>query len=137
MKDGPVAHALIRKSLDAKANGTPLPCFSTGKPLRQMLFSDDFAKILVWALACYEDDKEPVNVAGAEVSIKELTEVCRGHRLGRAPEWSGEMDGLDAAACRHRADSGVVQEPHLLEGGADLMMQISGWSLGEVGWRCA
>lgn len=94
VKDGPVAHALIRKCINAKANGTALPCFGTGKPLRQMLFSDDFAKLLVWAMACYEDDKEPVNIAGPEISIKELTEVIASVvGFNGKIEWSGDMDG--------------------------------------------
>ena len=101
VKDGPVAHALIRKCIDAKAQGAPLPCFGTGKPLRQMLFSDDFAKVLVWALVCYEDVKEPVNVAGPEVSVKELAEtIASVVGFEGKIEWSGDMDG----ALRRTAD---------------------------------
>jgi len=102
VKDGPVAHALIRKAIDAKAAGGNLPCFGTGKPLRQMLFSDDLAKLLVWALACYDDTKEPVNVAGPEISVKELAEtIASVVGFEGALEWSGDMDG----ALRRTADT--------------------------------
>jgi len=94
VKDGPVAHALIRKCIDAKSAGTALPCFGTGKPLRQMLFSDDLAKILLWALACYEDTEEPVNVAGPEISVRELAETIASVVDFKGQfEWSGAMDG--------------------------------------------
>ena len=94
VKDGPVAHALIRKCLAAKADGLALPCFGTGKPLRQMLFSEDFAKILLWALVKYEDADEPVNVAGPEISVKELAEtVASVVGFQGQIEWLGDMDG--------------------------------------------
>ena len=45
-------------------------------------------------MACYEDDKEPVNIAGAEISIKELTEVIASVvGFNGKIEWSGDMDG--------------------------------------------
>lgn len=94
VKDGPVVHALIHKCVDAKAAGTSLPCFGTGKPLRQMLFSDDLAEVLLWALACYDDVEEPLNLAGPEISVKELAEtIAASVGFTGALEWSGAMDG--------------------------------------------
>ena len=94
-------HALIRKCVAAKASGSALKCFGTGKPLRQMLFSDDLAKVLLWALVSYEDTTEPVNVAGPEVSVRELAEtIAAATKFDGEIEWSGDMDG----ALRRTAD---------------------------------
>jgi len=109
VKDGPVTHALIRKCVEAKANGTSLPCFGTGKPLRQMLYSDDLAKVLLWALASYDDATEPVNVAGPEVSVRELAEtIAAVVGFTGEIEWSGDMDG----ALRRTADTSKLARMH-------------------------
>jgi GDP-L-fucose synthase len=101
VKDGPFVHALIRKAVEAKEAASPLHCFGTGAPLRQMLYSNDLALVLLWALASYTDAAEPVNVAGPEVSIKEMAElIAQAVGFDGQIAWSGEMDG----ALRRTAD---------------------------------
>jgi len=38
----------------AKKEGTPLTVFGSGKPLRQFIFSDDLARLFIWALRDYQ-----------------------------------------------------------------------------------
>ena len=100
--NGPVVHAMIHKASIARDTKDVFYCYGTGAPLRQMLFSEDLARVLLWALECYEDVEEPVIVAGPEVSIKELAGVvARQVRFVGKIAWGGGVDG----ALRRTADT--------------------------------
>ena len=88
--DGPVVESLIAKALISKKTNTPFICRGSGKPVRQFCYAEgklllilsfmthiqfflDLAKVILWALDSYSDDA-PLNVAGPEISIKELAE---------------------------------------------------------------
>lgn len=71
--NGPVVESLIAKAINAKETNTPFVCRGSGKPVRQFCYAPDLARVLVWALDSY-DDNDPLNVAGEEISIKELSE---------------------------------------------------------------
>lgn len=68
-----VIPALIRKFLEAKAQGTPtVELWGTGSASREFLFVKDSARAICTAMECYEDT-EPVNLGtGDEITIKEL-----------------------------------------------------------------
>ncbi len=69
--------ALIRKIYDAKKNKRKvIGLLGTGKPLRQYLYSEDLAKILLLLLEKY-DGGEPINIAPKEnLSIAEIAEIA-------------------------------------------------------------
>jgi GDP-L-fucose synthase len=70
--------ALIRKIHEAKtSNNKTIQLFGTGKPLRQYLFSEDLAKILIILIEKY-DWEGPVNIApkNENPSIKEIAEIA-------------------------------------------------------------
>ena len=67
--DRPLVNALIGKAVAAKRAGTPMVVSGSGKPRRQLLFSQDLAKVLVWSLEHYADTTEPLIVAGVERSV--------------------------------------------------------------------
>ena len=69
--------ALIKKIHDAnKANKKTIKLLGTGKPLRQYVYSEDVAKVLLLLLKKYDED-EPVNIAPKEnLSIKEIAETA-------------------------------------------------------------
>jgi nucleoside-diphosphate-sugar epimerase len=83
-KDGPLVNALLAKAQQAKnsnanasaAEPPSLVVLGTGKPRRQVLFSGDLARILVWALEGYRDTQEPLMVAGSEHSVLELASAA-------------------------------------------------------------
>lgn len=49
-----VIPALIHKVHTAKAQNKSLTVYGTGAPLRQFIFSEDLAKLFVWALRNYD-----------------------------------------------------------------------------------
>lgn len=69
--------ALIKKIYNAnKNNQKSIKLMGTGKPLRQYIYSEDLAKILLILLKKYDDD-EPVNIAPKEnLSIKKIAETA-------------------------------------------------------------
>lgn len=69
--------ALIKKIYFAnKNNESTLKLLGSGKPLRQYIFSEDVAKILLSLLKEY-DDEEPVNIATDEnLSIKDIAKAA-------------------------------------------------------------
>lgn len=71
---GKFVAALIKKIVDAKERGTPyVQLWGTGKPLREVLFVEDAAKLLVQVSRYYDDPTLPLNIGvGHEVSVMDL-----------------------------------------------------------------
>jgi len=69
--------ALIRKIYDAKKNKRKIiRLLGTGKPLRQYLYSEDLAKVLLLLLEKY-DDEGPINIAPKEnLSIEQIAKIA-------------------------------------------------------------
>jgi len=82
-----VLPALLRRFHEAKAsNASAVTCWGSGSPMREFLHSDDLADACLYLLEHY-DDREHVNVgSGAEVSIRELTEL-----IAQVVGFSGEI----------------------------------------------
>mmetsp|Transcript_10661 Transcript_10661/g.35718 ORF Transcript_10661/g.35718 Transcript_10661/m.35718 type:complete len:110 (-) Transcript_10661:1002-1331(-) len=53
IEDAHVVPGLIHKCYKAKLQGTNLTICGSGKPLRQFIFSDDLAELLLWTLLQY------------------------------------------------------------------------------------
>jgi GDP-L-fucose synthase len=73
-----VLPALIRKFDDAKSFGqSKVTLWGTGKPKREFLHANDFARACVTLLERYDDDS-PINVGfGEDISIKDLAELVK------------------------------------------------------------
>lgn len=72
LNDAHVIPALIHKCYLAKQNNQPFVVAGTGKPLRQFIYSEDLAKLIMWTLESYNDksslilsvdEKEEVSIA--------------------------------------------------------------------------
>jgi GDP-L-fucose synthase len=75
LTDGHVLPALIHRTYLAKLNSTELSIWGSGNPLREFIYSDDIAKLTLWALDNYNEDS-PINLSsGIEVSIREIAEL--------------------------------------------------------------
>merc|ERR1711924_21377 len=83
--DGPLFEANLAKCLTAKAESAPYKVWGTGEPRRQLLYSKDLARMIVWALDNYSD-AETLNFAGHEVSIKEVAQS-----IAKAVEFEGPI----------------------------------------------
>ena len=75
LTEGHVVPALIHRTYLAKNNDTELSVWGSGKPLREFVYSDDIARLSLWAIENYSDDTPIILTSGIEVSIRELTEV--------------------------------------------------------------
>jgi GDP-L-fucose synthase len=73
LETGHVIGSLITKFYNAKKNNTTVPVFGDGSPLRQFVFVDDFAQIIIKLMN--RKDVRLVNIANDEVSIKQLVET--------------------------------------------------------------
>lgn len=73
-----VLPALIRKFHEAKvANAPQVTCWGTGKPLRELLHTDDLARACIFLMANYSDEQF-INIGyGSDVSIHELAEIVK------------------------------------------------------------
>ena len=74
---GHVIPALISKAYEAQKYGTPFEIWGTGRALRQFVYSEDLAKLFIWALREYEEI-DPIILASDEadeVSIKDIAEM--------------------------------------------------------------
>ncbi|XP_055335374.1 GDP-L-fucose synthase-like [Paramacrobiotus metropolitanus] len=77
LEDSHVIPGLIHKCYIAKRDGTPLTIWGTGKPLRQFIYSDDLARLIIWTLRDYPEI-DPIILSvdeQAEISIKDAAEM--------------------------------------------------------------
>ena len=75
LTEGHVVPALIHRTYLAKKSGIDLTVWGSGTPLREFVYSDDIAKLTLWALEHYTEDTPIIFTSGIEVSIRELTEL--------------------------------------------------------------
>ncbi len=75
LEDGHVTASLIHKCYLAMKNGTDLVVWGTGKPLREMLYSKDVARLALWALDNYDEDDPIILSTGLETSIMDIVEI--------------------------------------------------------------
>lgn len=76
-EEGHYLAALIQKIYNAKINNEEIiKLLGTGKPLRQYIYSEDLAKIILLLLEKY-NGKGPINIAPNEnLSIKQIAEIA-------------------------------------------------------------
>jgi GDP-L-fucose synthase len=75
LTEGHVVPALIHRIFLAMQQGIDLTVWGSGKPLREFVYSDDIARLSLWALDNYSDASPIIFSSGIEVSISELVEV--------------------------------------------------------------
>ena len=74
LKDGHVIPALIHKCFIAKQENNPFIICGSGKPLRQFIYSQDLAKLIIWSLVEYNDKETIILSVGEkeEVTIEQV-----------------------------------------------------------------
>ncbi|CAD2218855.1 RmlD substrate binding domain/NAD dependent epimerase/dehydratase family/GDP-mannose 4,6 dehydratase/Polysaccharide biosynthesis protein, putative [Angomonas deanei] len=88
LEDGHVVPALIHKFYLAKKENKPVTVFGTGKPLRQFIYSEDLAELLLWAMRKYEEEGPIILSVGEEdeVSIGDVVSM-----ISKAIGFEGEI----------------------------------------------
>ena len=71
LNDSHVLPALIHQCYLAKKNNKPFIVKGTGKPLRQFIYSEDLAILILWALENYHD-KESIILSVPESQEKSI-----------------------------------------------------------------
>lgn len=75
IENGHVLPALIHKCFLAKKNKSELYVWGSGKPLREFVYSEDVAKLALWALEHYNEEAPIIFSSGIETSIKEAVDI--------------------------------------------------------------
>ena len=77
LSEGHVIPSLIHKVYLAKAKKDPLVVWGSGKPLREFVFSEDIARLALWALDNYRSDQPLILSSGIETTIADaVATVC-------------------------------------------------------------
>lgn len=85
LEDAPMLPALIRRSYEAKLSGKKIEVWGDGTPLREYTYSEDLAKIYIWALENY-DSEQSINIGTTEEnSIKDISYMI-GNLMNIDPE---------------------------------------------------
>jgi GDP-L-fucose synthase len=94
IEDGHVVPSLIHRAAIAKKEGSNLQIKGTGVALRQFIFSDDLARIVVWAAMTLPPHPPPIVVCcpEREYSIREIAEII-AKIYGIELEFVGGPDG--------------------------------------------
>jgi GDP-L-fucose synthase len=88
LEDSHVVPGLIHKFYNAQKSGTNMTVMGTGKPLRQFIFSEDLAALMVWTLREYTEAEPIILSVGEEdeVSIRDVVET-----IAKAMKFTGEI----------------------------------------------
>jgi GDP-L-fucose synthase len=83
-----VIPGLIHKFYNAQKAGQPMSVWGSGTPLRQFIYSEDLARLMIWTLRDYPE-REPIILSVGEedeVSIKDVV-----HMIAEAMDFKGEI----------------------------------------------
>ena len=89
IEDGHVVPGLVHKLKIAIDNGTDFTIWGSGSPLRQFIYSEDLAKLILWSLDNY-DDSEPIILAPDEAEEVSIADVGRSIAASRE-DFLGEV----------------------------------------------
>ena len=80
LQDGHVIPSLIHQCYIAVQNETPFVVKGSGKPLRQFIYSEDLAELLMWTLVNYDGELLILSVPEHhEISISDVAKIIAKH----------------------------------------------------------
>jgi len=88
LEDSHVIPGLIHKFYNAKKEGKPMSIWGTGKPLRQFIYSEDLAKLMIWTLRKYES-ADPIILSVGEKEEVSIGDVAK--MIAKAMDFQGEL----------------------------------------------
>lgn len=89
IQDGHVIPGLVHKMKIAMDGGPSFKIWGSGTPLRQFIYSEDLAKLFVWALYNY-DDPSPIIFSTDEASEISIADVARA--IAKAAKYPKELE---------------------------------------------
>ena len=76
LEDGHCIPSLIHRCYIAKRENKPFKVLGTGKPLRQFIYSEDLAELIIWVLEKY-DDKDSIILSVSENDEVSINDVVK------------------------------------------------------------
>ncbi len=76
-ENGHVLPSLINKMYRAKLAGEPFTVWGSGKPLREFVYSDDIARLSMWALDNYNEPEPLILSSEVETSIRDTVNLLK------------------------------------------------------------
>ena len=108
LEDGHVIPALIHKCYLAKTSGEDFVVRGTGKPLRQFIYAEDLARLILWVLKNY-NEKTPIILSVGEQDEVSIETVAR--EIARAFDYEDRIrfdDSFSDGQYKKTADNGKL-----------------------------
>jgi len=78
LEEGHIIPGMIHKTFLSKLNNNEVVVWGDGAPLRQVIFSEDLAKLIIWALNNWNKETPFMALSPQEISILDITlEICK------------------------------------------------------------
>jgi GDP-L-fucose synthase len=82
LEEGHMIPAMIHRAYLANKNKEKMVIWGDGSPLRQIIYSDDLAKLILWSLENWEDDEPFMAINPNEITILEIAkEICKNFNI--------------------------------------------------------
>lgn len=75
LEDGHMIPAMIHRAYLSKLNSEKMIVWGDGSPLRQVIYSDDLAKLIIWSLDNWRDDDSFMAINPLEHSILNIAKI--------------------------------------------------------------
>jgi GDP-L-fucose synthase len=82
LDEGHMIPAMIHRAYLANKNKEKMVIWGDGSPLRQVIYSDDLAKLIIWSLENWKDDGPFMAINPNENTILEISkEICKNFNI--------------------------------------------------------
>jgi GDP-L-fucose synthase len=73
---------IIHRAYNCKQNNEDFVIWGDGSPLRQIIYSDDLAKLILWSLDNWKDEESFMAINPNEITILEIAkEICANFNI--------------------------------------------------------
>lgn len=88
LSDGHLVATMIHKCYLAKRDGTDMVVFGSGTPLRQFMFAEDLAQLMIWVMHNYNEE-EPIILSVDDEDVLSCNSVAEA--VAKAFDFTGEI----------------------------------------------
>ncbi len=82
LEEGHMIPAMIHRAYLANKNKEKMVIWGDGSPLRQVIYSDDLAKLILWSLDNWKDEESFMAINPNEITILEIAkEICKNFNI--------------------------------------------------------
>jgi GDP-L-fucose synthase len=82
LEDGHMIPAMIHRAFLSDKNNEKMVVWGDGSPLRQVIYSEDLAKLIIWSLNNWKHDEPFMAINPNEITILEIAkEICKNFNI--------------------------------------------------------